>query len=148
MKFFLGTTFYSSLLLRKAPGTSTSIIIWLLFFFLPDIPFLYKIIMLAIILAFHFYSFPHFEEKYKNDDPSIYTLDETIAIIILSILVTNRISWIAVFFLFRFFDIVKPLGIRKFERLKSIPSTLRNIGDDLIAAFFTLFLIKGYEFFT
>lgn len=144
--FFIGTTLGSSLIFKKAPGTvSTLAASACLFYFSPLSTSTFLVLLLILLIA-HFFSFPHFERKYGNDDPSLYTLDETIAIVFLNSLLPSERYWIAAFLLFRFFDILKPLGIRRIEEAKSIPSVIRNLADDVLAALYAYILIKGSEY--
>lgn len=60
-------------------------------------------------------------EKYWGEDPSRVVIDEIVGQWIVLLAVPSNFSWwhiLASFILFRFFDIVKPLGIRKMENLK------------------------------
>lgn len=60
-------------------------------------------------------------EKYWGEDPSRVVIDEIVGQWIVLLAVPPIFSWwhvLAAFILFRFFDIVKPLGIRKMESLK------------------------------
>jgi len=145
--YFMGTTGLSSVLLRKAPGTISSIVAFALFFFvLNTVDLEFKIGILFMLLIFHFAYFDLFLEqiKSKNDDPGIYTLDETLAIAFAWILLGElTIFHLAlVFGLFRFFDIVKPLGIRSIEKQLGWSPALRNLGDDVLAVVYSGIVFK------
>jgi phosphatidylglycerophosphatase A len=79
-----------------------------------------------------------------NDDPSIYTLDETLAIVMAWVLLVrlSMIDGVILFSLFRFFDILKPLGIRSIEKKSNWSAAIRNIADDMAAMFYTLIIFK------
>lgn len=94
----------------------------------------------------HFICFPYFETKYSVDDPPLYTLDEAFAMVSLSVVFGSTYEWTAAFFVFRFFDILKPLGIKRLENMKSVPSNIRNIADDVIAACYTYLLITAFTY--
>jgi phosphatidylglycerophosphatase A len=85
--------------------------------------------------------------KYKTNDPSRYTLDEAIAMILLNIFFFTPGHWLAAFALFRFFDILKPLGIKKMEVLPGVADSLKNIIDDLLAAAYTFLVIIAYDLY-
>jgi phosphatidylglycerophosphatase A len=147
MKFFVGSTFYSSYFFKNAPGTVSSFVVFIAFYFLNPIEIVWKIGILITLLFLHFICFPAFVSRYQTDDPPLYTLDEALSMIFLSIFFYSPWSWTAAFVIFRFFDIVKPLGIRKIETTTFLSHSLRNLGDDLLAAFYTFLLIMGYEIF-
>lgn len=146
MWIFLGTTFYTSHLYKKAPGTASSLFAFLILYFFKPLNTTSFLVLSVILIICHFIAFPLFQKIYNNDDPSIYTLDESIAILILSWLISSDQMWLVAFFLFRFFDIVKPFGIKNFERLTQISAVIRNIGDDIIAALYTYLLIILYNY--
>lgn len=147
LKIFIGTSFYSSLLFKKMPGTISSFFIFLLLYPFLAVPVYWKLSILLLSLVLHYYAFPLFQKiSKKNDDPGIYTWDETIAILFIWVF-TYQLSymWFVSFAVFRFFDILKPLGIRSFELNKKFSALFRNLGDDLIAMLYTsitLFLLQ------
>ena len=147
MKFFFGSTFYSSYLFKRAPGTTSSLVVFIAFYLLNPVDLVWKLGLLVLFLALHFVCYPAFASRYQTHDPSLYTLDEAVSMLLLSIFFQNTGTWIAAFLVFRFFDIVKPLGIRTIEQLPGLSHSLRNIADDLVAALYTFLLISLYEFF-
>lgn len=61
-------------------------------------------------------------EKYWGKDPSRVVIDEVVGQWIVLLAVPASFQWwevVTALALFRFFDIVKPLGVRKMERLKA-----------------------------
>jgi phosphatidylglycerophosphatase A len=144
MKYFIGTTFYSSLLWQRAPGTISSLLVFVVLALFPIQNPQYTFILIGILLALHFISFPAFLET--EDDPAIYTLDETVAMVGLNIPFHDQPYWLIAFLLFRFFDIVKPLGIRSFEKLAWLPLSVRNVGDDCLAAVYTFVIIWCFQY--
>lgn len=80
-------------------------------------------------------------EKYWGRDPVVACADETVGQWIALIPVTGVCPWweiIIAFVLFRFFDIVKPLGIRYMERL---PGGFGMMADDILAGVYSAILI-------
>lgn len=60
-------------------------------------------------------------ERYWGEDPSRVVIDEVVGMWITLLAVPSQAHWstiVTAFVLFRFFDMVKPLGVRKMERLK------------------------------
>ena len=60
------------------------------------------------------------------------------------ILEYNLFAFILAFFIFRFFDILKPYPINKFEDL---PKAYGVLGDDIVAGVFTLIFVIILESF-
>lgn len=76
------------------------------------------------------------------EDPGPYTLDETLAIFCLHLVIPAGWTWAAAFVLFRFFDILKPLGIRRIESI-GLSTKVSNLLDDLLAALYTFVVIQA-----
>lgn len=148
--YFIGTTGSSASLFKKAPGTISSFFACiLLFIFLKPIEIEYKIGVLIILFIFHFSYFKVFllQTKSPNDDPSIYTLDETMAIIVAWVCLgeLNITNLFILFSLFRFFDILKPLGIHVIEKQLRWSAAFRNMADDILAIFYVILIFKIFE---
>lgn len=57
-------------------------------------------------------------EKIHGEDPSLVVIDEVAGMLVTYLgVTTGPLGWLAGFFWFRFFDIFKPLGVRKLEKL-------------------------------
>ncbi|WP_240644862.1 phosphatidylglycerophosphatase A family protein [Cyclonatronum proteinivorum] len=143
--FWLGTGLGSGLT-PKAPGTAGS---------LAALPFIYGAGLIAgptgiaafllIWIAASLFTAPGFERAY-SDDPALFVADEWagqavpfIGISFTGSLATDIPILLAGFILFRIFDITKPLGIKKAEKL---PSPLGILADDLLAGLYALLLLK------
>ncbi|MFI3290525.1 MAG: phosphatidylglycerophosphatase A [Opitutales bacterium] len=122
-----------------APGTFGSIagifFYVLVLFYLPTIP----LIIVSAILAYIAINLCDLAEEYMHaKDPSDIVLDEFVAIPLCFIGINwaefGSYSFIIIFLgfaLFRFFDILKPLGIKKVQNLKG---GLGCVIDDTLAA--------------
>lgn len=80
-------------------------------------------------------------ERYWGKDPVVACADETVGQWIALIPVTPLCPWweiIIAFVLFRFFDIYKPLGIRKMEKF---PGGIGMMADDVLAGIYSAVLI-------
>lgn len=145
LSFFLGTGFYSGLS-PFAPGTAGSLLA-LPFIYASSVYwgsagiafFLFVWILISLLTA------PAFERFY-GDDPSRFVADEWAgqAVPFVGIAFTGDIAadwWILVlgFILFRLFDIFKPLGIKKAEKLGAGTGIL---ADDLLAGLYALIILK------
>lgn len=77
---------------------------------------------------------------YWGDDPSRVVIDEWIGVAVpLTIVPCAEILWAALAFaLFRFFDILKPLGIRSLDNLKG---GFWVMADDILAGVYSLIVI-------
>jgi phosphatidylglycerophosphatase A len=80
-------------------------------------------------------------EKYWGQDPSRVVMDETVGQWIAMLPVSCASPWweiLMAFVLFRFFDIVKPLGVRKME---SLPRGYGIMADDILAGIYGAIII-------
>ena len=111
--FYLG---YSPI----APGTMGTIgaipLYYLLTAYLTNIQYLIAAIILTvfgIIISFKAVAL------YNEDDAKEIVIDEVVGYLVTMILIApNTLNIVLGFFLFRFFDIVKPFPVRRFERLR------------------------------
>ena len=133
-----------------APGTAGALLamlIWwgysLLFSHCISIPVLTFIVIVVFTFAGVWSS--SVVEKYWGEDPSRVVVDEMVGTWIALLAVPEGAHWgymLAAFVLFRFFDIVKPLGVRKME---SLPSGFGIIADDILAGIYGFIVIYLYR---
>lgn len=134
--------------LPVAPGTwgaLVGIVIWLpLFIWLPGIPCLAATIALTVILAVAGTWASTVSEKYWGKDPVAACIDETVGQLISLIPLfrgPDQDAWWLILVslaLFRFFDIFKPLGIRKMEAL---PGGMGMMADDVLAGIYSCLIL-------
>ena len=139
--FFIGDS-------KKAPGSIASFATVLLFYFFAshlDI-FLFMVIISAITMA-SFFAVRSYTADLLEKDKSEIVVDEVIgqSIALLPILIFAENTPPRVFFmctisllLFRFFDIVKPYPINKFDKMNS---AFGIIFDDILAGIFSALLL-------
>jgi phosphatidylglycerophosphatase A len=154
LKYLIGSGFTNGILLPKAPGTEGSLVATILgglawYYFGPIGT---TVLFLASILA-GFWSAPWYISSY-GDDPGSFVMDEWagqfLALHIVWFLPDNVELFMSVtlifssFVLFRFFDILKPLGIK---RLETLPGATGVMSDDILAGFYT-FLTLFFVIFT
>lgn len=136
----------------KAPGTIgtlAGIIFYTLFLYGLSFPIFFLLELFFIYLAIAFCG--EAEIFMKQKDPSQIILDEFVAVPICFIgnqpIMDRYGVWVVVllsFCLFRFFDIVKPLGIRRLQKIKG---GLGIVLDDVAAALATCISIQiGFLF--
>jgi len=145
LNYLVGTGFTMGKILPKAPGTEGSLVALLvgsvLFFYVGwwMLPLLFFASVFAGIVTA-----PGFLIEY-GEDPGIFVMDEwagqLLSMHIVFLLPESTENLISIYFLigsfigFRFFDILKPLGIKKSEALGHVTGVMI---DDIIAGIYTL----------
>ena len=142
--------------IKIAPGTfaslATSIVFYCLFRFYISIEH-FPILCLAMILVFAYslYAIKTIENEFEQKDARQIVIDEVIGqsipilfIEYIAYLQTQSFGadlylYIASFFLFRFFDILKPFPIRYFD--KNYKNSFGILFDDVLAGVYTLILL-------
>ncbi len=136
-----------------APGTAGAVVgvimVWLSHKFLFPNEFIsYPLFLLLATIVFFFIGVVTTNklESEWGKDPSKIVIDEIIGVWIGLLWLPIEWPWIlAAFALFRFFDILKPLGIRKAEAL---PGGWGVMLDDVLAGVYTLIVLQlAYQFY-
>ena len=129
-----------------APGTAgalVAVIIWTVLFYVIPFNILLVVTSLLIVLftAAGIWSADKLESEWGKD-PSKVVVDEMVGvwIAILDVPVGNVWYILFAFLLFRFFDIFKPLGIRKMEQLEG---GIGVMADDILAGIYSFLLLMG-----
>jgi phosphatidylglycerophosphatase A len=101
-----------------APGTLGTLVAILVYYFLSNIPSpLYEITLVGFLFLSVWVSGNAEIFFEKKDDPRI-VIDEIIGFLITMLWVPQTIRFVIIgFFLFRFFDILKPFPIRRLEKV-------------------------------
>ena len=148
------STFFGNGYVSFIPGTLTSLstlIILYVFFEVFNFKNLnYILILYSIIFFYSFYAVMDSENEFENKDPRQIVIDEVLGqampIILIVYLSSNNLINIPVeiyylisFFLFRFFDIVKPFPVSYFD--KQHKNFFGIIMDDIMAGLYTMILI-------
>lgn len=127
-----------------APGTAGALlatVVWLILSCFISYPVLW-ILTVSMILLFTWLGIVSANalEKAWGKDPSRIVVDEMVGvwIALLAVPEGNLLYVVAAFVLFRFFDILKPLGIRKMECLSG---GLGVMMDDILAGIYSLVLL-------
>ena len=145
IKLAIGTLFGAGLS-PVAPGTVGSLLtlplIYLSLLFFPYYGIVY-LLLAAILLSF--WSAQAATEKFGEDPPQ-FVMDECAGQALTFVSVglfhdlTNNLYLLAIgFLLFRFFDIRKPLGINRLQKLHGSTGILT---DDLLAGFYALIILE------
>lgn len=128
--------------LPVAPGTFGSLFAFLIFILLKPAVFAHVIILFFIIPLGIITS--HYAEKVLDEKDSKHiVIDEFCGYLLSVILLPLSISYaLSAFFLFRFFDILKPFPIKKID---SIGGGKGIMADDLVAALYTNFVLQIWK---
>ena len=144
---FLGTGY-----IKTAPGTVTSLIISIIFFYLFRLyisieHFLFLCLAIILVFTYSLYAIKTIENKFKQKDAKQIVIDEVIGqsipILFIEYITYLQIQsfgadlylYIASFFLFRFFDILKPFPISYFD--KNYKNGFGILFDDVLAGIYT-----------
>ena len=120
-------------LLVKGGGTAAAVVFCIAWYFFP-IGYVYQVWLLVVLLAAGIWSASKMETVWEHDSNRI-VIDEVAGMMItLAFLPPKSVLIITGCVLFRFFDIVKPLGIRKAERL---PRGIGVMADDVLAGIYS-----------
>ena len=141
--------------IKYAPGTVASFVTCLIYYSLISIKinFIYLLIIFLILLIYSIILIDKLSHHFKEKDPKEIVIDEfigqSIPLIFMSeyiISSKNPLLFFLAFFLFRFFDILKPFPINIID--KKMKNGLGVMLDDIIAGIYTsiTILIFGYVY--
>lgn len=124
-------------------GALSAIVVWYLLSLLVSMPSLIGI-TLALVVLFTFLGAwsATVSERYWGEDPSRVVIDEVVGqwIVLLAIPANFQLWHVVVALaLFRFFDIVKPLGVRKMENFKGGWGIM---ADDILAGVYGFIVLQ------
>ncbi|HTL69722.1 MAG TPA: phosphatidylglycerophosphatase A [Candidatus Eisenbacteria bacterium] len=112
-----------------APATALSAIICIVAFFFPSPRWIEPVAVASTVVGLLIAR--RATEVFQLKDPRPFVLDELAGMTLtLAFLPLDARTLVAAFVLFRFFDILKPLGIRRLDRMKH-PTGI--VWDDLLA---------------
>lgn len=135
-----------------APGTMGALlatVVWLVIFVYVPYPIsLIFTILLLLLLTYFGAKASGAVEAIWGRDPSRVVVDEMVGVLFPLALIIPSDAWywyaIASFALFRFFDIFKPLGIRRMEKY---PSGVGIMADDILAGVYSAIIILAAQWF-
>ena len=133
-----------------APGTAGALLATLIWFAYASFISNYAIIMTVTALLVVVFTVlgvwsSGIAEHYWGNDPKRVVVDEMVGVWIALLAVPADAGWLygaAAFVLFRFFDIAKPLGIRKMERF---PGGYGIMADDVLSGIYSMIVIFVYR---
>jgi phosphatidylglycerophosphatase A len=114
-------TFFGSGYAPIAPATAASflfmILWWAAWTLLGPIPLWLNVLLLVAVTLIGIPVAGQLE-KIHGEDPSLVVIDEVAGMLVTYLGVSaGLLGWVSGFFWFRFFDIFKPFGVRRLERL-------------------------------
>lgn len=125
--------------LPKAPGTFASIAAFFLFIYIKPSMFLH-LIVLSFLIPVGVLSSHYAEKVFNKKDCRNIVIDEFCGYFLSVILLPSNIYYaVSAFFLFRFFDILKPFPIKKLELIGGGKAIM---ADDLVAAIYTNLILQ------
>jgi phosphatidylglycerophosphatase A len=148
------STFFGYGYLTKIPGTVasfvTTLFIYIAFEILDYTDLKFSLILFIIVFFYSFYAVKDAESEFEKKDPGQIVIDEVLGqamplILLLYLNQTNQISipveiyYIISFFVFRFFDIIKPFPVNYFDR--NFKNYFGIIMDDIMAGLYSMILI-------
>ena len=130
--------------LPVAPGTFGTLAAFIFFIFLKPSSFIH-IVLLFFILPVGIISSHHAERLLDSKDSRHIVIDEFYGYLLSVLFVPYSMSYaIAAFFLFRFFDILKPYPIKKIEAI--VRGGAGVMADDIMAAIYTNVILQIWRF--
>lgn len=124
----------------KGGGTVASVFYCIVWFLLPGFSPVLQISLLIIVLITGVWSSAMVEKIWGHDSSRI-VIDEVAGMLIALLFVPVKIEYVlAALILFRFFDILKPLGIKKMEKL---PSGWGVMADDVLSGIYAFVVIQA-----
>jgi phosphatidylglycerophosphatase A len=124
--------------LRKGGGTAAAVVFCIAWYYLP-MGYAWQVLLLAVLLAAGIWSASKMETVWEHDSNRI-VIDEVAGMMITLAFLPYEIEYIIIgCVLFRFFDIVKPLGIRRAEKL---PRGLGVMADDVLAGIYAQVILR------
>ena len=122
-----------------APGTVGSAVAAVIYWALPEMTPISGVILSLVLLVVGIWASSRAEEIYGRDASKI-VIDEFTGFFIAVLILPKTLTIIILgFFIFRFFDILKPFPLRLAEKLQG---GLGVMADDLLAGIFTNVLLR------
>lgn len=123
----------------KGAGSAAAVAYCTTLFFLADYNTVWQLFALPVVLIAGVWSAGMLEKIWGHDNNKI-VIDEVAGMLITLLFIPVTLTYIITgFVLFRFFDIVKPLGIKKAEQL---PGGCGVMADDVVAGVYAHLLLR------
>ena len=122
-------TFFGTGYAPIAPATVASFAVFLIWWLVAPVPLWIQAALIVLVTVIGIPVSTRLEVLH-GEDPKLVVIDEVAGMLVtyFGVAAVGWPGWLAGFFWFRFFDIFKPLGIRRLERL---PAGTGIMADDL-----------------
>jgi phosphatidylglycerophosphatase A len=128
-----------------APGTAGTLVA-LVIVALLNLPAVLYVFMTLAVTGVGIIASERVEEILQEKDPGCVVIDEVAGYFVAVAFLPHSMGYlIAAFFLFRFFDIVKPTPANMLQRLEG---GLGVMADDLVAGLYTNLLLQAWRYFS
>ena len=140
-------TFFGTGYAPIAPATAGSfayaVLWWGLWTWLGPIPIWVQLVALAAVTAVGIWVAEMLEREH-GEDPRLCVIDEVAGMQVTYLgLATGPLGWLAGFFWFRLFDILKPFGVRRLEKLGGgVGIMVDDLGAGVLAAVATQVTVR------
>lgn len=125
--------------LPRGGGSAAAAVYCLVWFFLPSWFFTFAILFIIVIVTIGVWSASKVERVWGIDSGKV-VIDEVAGMMISLFFIPVSVKYaVFAFIVFRFFDILKPFGIRKLENL---PSGWGVMADDVLSGIYTWALLR------
>lgn len=126
--------------LRKGGGTAASVAYCLIWIIFPHRFFILELLLTLLVVTIGVWSASKVEIVWGVDSSKV-VIDEVAGMMIALFFVPVKVEYvITALVLFRFFDILKPLGIKKMEKL---PAGWGVMADDILSGIYVLILMQA-----
>ena len=141
----IATGFYSGYL-PKAPGTWGSAVGLAIYYLLHGFALPVYLLAVAIVIVVGIFAAGSAEKILDQKDPGPIVIDEIAGMLITLIAAPPYIwAWILGFFIFRFFDIIKPFPVRWIDQ--NINGGVGIMMDDVAAGIYSFLVLQTVVFF-
>ena len=124
--------------INKGGGTVASVVYCIVWFLLPEFSIAVQILLIILLLITGVWSATEAEKIWGKDSHRI-VIDEITGMMIALLFIPGKIKYVlAALVLFRFFDILKPLGIKQMEKF---PAGWGVMADDVLAGIYSLVIL-------
>jgi phosphatidylglycerophosphatase A len=115
-----------------APATAASFVVGLIWMAVAPVPIWLQALLIVAVTAVAVPVAGRIAADLGREDPKLVVIDEVAGMLVtyFAVSAVGWAGWLAGFFWFRFFDILKPLGVRRLERLGG-GGGLGIVADDL-----------------
>ena len=133
-------TFFGTGYIKYAPGSITSLLSMIIWYFIPNHLILQLLVLFLILLLSIFSCYKHSATSDIKDPPYI-VIDEVLGMSISLFLLPKQITlYLLAFIIFRVFDILKPSII---YNIQDLDNGIGIIADDMVAGLFTFIILYG-----